>query len=728
MMLEDGQLIVHLRFAAVERRRSTTNLILSVAACALLISGTLQAQESTRLEPIVVEGEGGANGETEGFVAKESRSATKTDTPLIKTPQSISVVTEEQIREQNPRSIGAALRYTAGVGAENTGARDTRYGGLEMRGFDVTDEAAFRDGLLLPFTAFANFGSLDPYGAERIDVIKGPASVLYGQGSPGGLYNYVSKRPTEEPLREVGVGVNSFGRAEGRFDFSDRITEDGAWRYRVTGLGYLGETEVDFVDDERIFIAPVIEYRPDADTSLTLYANYQRDRAGWGLQFMPYVGTVVDNNGRFIPRDRFLGEPEFDRFDTDQASLGYQFETKATEAITLRQNVRYAYLANEQEIVYGGGYADQAAGILNRYSNDGSSRLHSIAADNHAQAEFDTGMFSHTMITGLDYRWVGYTDRSDNYSAAPLDVFNPVYGTPVVFAGKGTDSRVRQMQTGLYLQDQIEIDRLSILLGGRYDWISTETENRLASTQADRSAQAFSGRAAIIYNFDNGIAPYLSYAESFQQPLDLSATGELFQPETGRQWEVGVKYQPLGFNGFFTAAVFDLVRDNVVRYDAVGGTFAATQTGQITSRGLELEGVVSLTDSLDLRAAYTYQDVRFTEDPAGGNEGNRPYTIPEHRAALWADYTFRSGALEGIKVGGGVRYVGSSFADDANTLKVPGYVVADAAIGYERDNYGVQVNVTNLFDKKYVASCFNSDFGCFYGEGRRITGQLTMRW
>ena len=664
-----------------------------------------------------------------GFVANEGPTATKTDTPLIETPQSVSIVTREQIERQALPSLGAALRYMPGVQGETTGASDTRYGGLYIRGFDSTGRVFYRDGLRLPSTSTADFQTIDPYGAERIEVLRGPASVLFGQNGPGGLINYVSKRPTTEAFREVSISGGSFGRFQGAFDLGGSLTEDGAWSYRLTGLGRQGDSQVDTVRDDRIFIAPALTWRPDADTTITLSGHYQRDRAGWGLQFFPALGTVRENAGRRIPRSRFLGERDFDYYDSDQASAGYLFERRITEGFTVRQNLRYSYLANDQASVYGAGYVDAESGLLARAAGTGRSRLHSFAVDNQAQVNFATGPLAHTMLAGLDYRWTRYDDRLGNYETDSLNVFAPVYGSPIRFTGIGSDSRTSQNQLGLYVQDQIRLGRLSLILGGRNDWADTESADRLAGTTVRRSASAFTGRAGLIYNFANGLAPYVTYSESFLPVLDRDANGRLLEPETGRQYEVGVKYQPPGWNALFSAAAFNIQRDKVVRFDAVGSTFAARQTGQITSQGIELESVASLTSRLNLRASYTYLDVEITKDPDGGNQGKRPSIVPRHTAALWADYTLRdAGLLSGMGFGGGVRYVASSFGDDANTFKVPDATVFDAALRCERSNLQLAVNVSNLFDRSYVASCFNADFGCFFGEGRRVTTRATMRW
>lgn len=683
----------------------------------------------TALQAIVIEGEQGGWGPVGGYVAKSSLTGTKTDTPLMETPQTISVISAEQIAALNASSIGATLRYTAGVVGETTGAGDTRYGGLVIRGFDMNSDAFYRDGLKLPGTNFGDFQTLDPYGAERVEVLKGPTSVLYGQNGPGGMVNYVSKRPSDTPFREISLEAGSFGKYETQFDFSGPFSEGSDWSYRLTGVARKAGSQVDFVDDDRVFIAPALTYSPDEDTTLTLLGNFQRDRAGWGLQFMPASGTVFDNNGRTIPTNRFLGEKGFDYYNTDQGSLGYLFEHKPSEDLTVRQNLRYSHLANDQAIIYGGGYANKAAGELSRYADKGKSRLDTLAVDNQVQYEVDTGPVSHTLLGGLDYRWTRYSDISDSYSITSLNVFNPVYGATPVFTKRGTDKLTSQHQFGLYAQDQIEVDNWSFALGGRYDWAATDLDNRLTGKVADKSVSAFTGRAGALYTFDNGLAPYLSYSESFLPPLEVSAAGTLFEPERGRQWEAGVKYQAPGYDSYVTASVFKLVRENAIRWDAVGGTWQPRQTGEITSRGLELEGVASLTDTFNLRASYTYLDAEITKDPDGGNKGRWPTTIPRHTAALWADYRIENdGAFDGLGLGAGVRYVGASFGDDANTFKVPGSVVVDAAINYKIDNVILSLNATNLFDRKYVASCFNETFGCFYGERRRVMAKATLRW
>lgn len=667
-----------------------------------------------------------ANGPVRGFVATRSGTATKTDTPLIETPQSVSVITTDQVRNQGAASIGEALRYTAGVSGDVNGGSDTRFGGLQIRGFDMTMPGLYVDGLRIPSSNYVHFNGLDPYGAERIEVLKGPSSAMYGGSGTGGLLNYVTKLPTAQQFGEVSISGGSFNRYQGQFDMGGPANKEGTVLWRLTGVVRDGETQVDFTKDNRVFIAPAVTFKPNEDTTLTILANYQRDRAGWGLQFLPASGTVWPNNGRTIPVSFFAGVPSFDAFNTEMATAGYQLSHNFTDNITFRQNMRYAYQHNEEKVFYGAGYTNEAAGDYARVGSYSNSYINSFAVDNQLQGKFATGFLQHTLLAGVDYRNTGFRDTAFGVttSSPTVNVFNPVYSYDyAVDTTPGDKTGVKQSQTGLYLQDQIKLGRLSFQLGGRQDFVTTQVDNGIANTSTSKDASAFTGRAAVMYNFDNGIAPYVSYSESFL-PVLATAGGQLLNPETGVQYEVGVKYQPLGWNALFTFAAFDLTRDNVVVY--APPTYTASQLGQVKSRGIELEGTISLADGWNLRAAYAYVDAELSRDPV--NLGKAPTTVPLNRASLWSDYTLQTGQLAGLQFGGGVRYVGATWGDDANTFKVPSATVLDALLAYSRDNWRLSLNVTNLTDLRYVAACYGAASGCFYAEGRKAIGKLTYRW
>ncbi|MCA6115868.1 TonB-dependent siderophore receptor [Bradyrhizobium sp. WSM 1738] len=645
---------------------------------------------------------------------------------MIETPQSISVVTTDQIRNQGAESVGAALRYTAGVSGDVNGGSDTRFGGLQIRGFDMTMPGLYLDGLRVPSSTYVHFLGLESYGAERLEVLRGPSSVMYGGSGTGGILNYVSKLPTASQFGEVSVSGGSFNRYQGQFDLGGPANKEGTVLWRLTGVVRDGETQVDFTRDNRVFIAPAVTIKPNDATTITLLASYQKDTAGWGLQFLPASGTAFANNGRFIRNTFFGGEPNFNRFDTELATAGYLLSHDINEAFTVRQNLRYAWMHNEQQSFYGTGYAsaaDEAAGLMSRYGAGGASTINSFAVDNQLQGKFVTGILSHTTLFGIDYRNTSFRDAASGYSTGKINVFAPVYTNTWTNDGPYDDKGIKQSQVGLYAQDQIKLGRLSFLLGGRQDFASTDLDNLLARSSASTSASAFTSRAAVMYNFDNGIAPYFSYAESFLPVLNTNVAGELLKPETGVQYEVGVKYQPVGINALITLAAFDLTRSNVVTF--APPSYFAEQTGQVNSRGIELEGTATLTEGLNVRGAYSYIDAVLTQDPV--NVGKAPTTVPLNRFSLWSDYTVQGGPLAGVQVGGGVRYVGSTFGDDANTFKVPASTVVDALLAYTKDNYRLALNVTNIGDTRYVAACYGYT-SCFYAEGRKAIAKLTYRW
>ena len=371
-----------------------------------------------------------ANGPVRGFVATRSGTATKTDTPLIETPQSISVVTTDQIRNQGAESIGEALRYTAGVSGDVNGGSDTRFGGLQIRGFDMTMPGLYIDGLRVPSSNYVHFNGLDPYGAERLEVLKGPSSAMYGGSGTGGILNYVTKLPTAQQFGEVSVSGGSFNRYQGQFDMGGPANKEGTVLWRLTGVVRDGETQVDFTKDNRVFIAPAVTFKPNEDTTITFLANYQKDRAGWGLQFLPASGTVWPNNGRTIPDLVFRGRARFRPFNTEIATAGYQLSHDLNDAVTFRQNLRYAYAQRRKSVLWRRlRSADEAAGLLARYGSTSNSYINSFAVDNQLQGKFTTGFLSHTTLVGIDYRNTSFRDTAYGVttSAPEINVFAPVY-------------------------------------------------------------------------------------------------------------------------------------------------------------------------------------------------------------------------------------------------------------------------------------------------------------
>lgn len=664
-------------------------------------------------------------GPVKGYVAKRSATATKTDTPVAETAQSISVITRERLEAQNVSNLGEALRYTPGIQGEPFGV-EPRFTFLRIRGFDASTTGLFRDGLKLSNPGFALSYGLEPYGAERIEVLRGPASVLYGQASPGGLVNFVTKRPTLEPLREVSIEIGNFDRKQATFDFGGAVDDDGVLSYRLTGLVRDSDTQIDFVQDERTYIAPALTLRPSEDTTWTVLTHYQNDDTR-SSQALPANGTLFRNpNGR-IPLDRFTGEPGVDRYERKEYSITSLFEHRFNDALTFRQNARYYKTdLNDVSVFSSAVEADQRTVNRGFFGNFGE--LDSFTIDHQLQYQFSVGAFQHTVLGGLDYQHIDANSRQFFGAAPSIDIFNPVYGAAVTEPPPFKDDDITQRQVGVYMQDQINYERWSLTLAGRYDDAKSETDSRLFSAGSKQSDHAFTGRAGLLYKFDNGFAPYVSYAESFLPALGSDANGKAFDPETGKQYEAGIKYQAPGSNSFLAIALFELTRKDFLQTDPA--TFIQVQNGEARSRGIEFEGMASLTTGLDLIFSYTYTDVEIIDSTVPAEEGQRPSQTPKHFASLWADYTLQGGPLRGLGIGGGMRYLGSTFGDNLNTVKVPNITLFDAAIHYQWKQLRLAVNALNVFDRDYVASTFvrGSDAFAVAGQERTLRATATYRW
>ena len=668
-------------------------------------------------------------GPVTGYVANESVTGTKTTTPIIEIPQSLSVIGAEQIRDQKLVSkFDDTLRYTPGVVAATFGS-DFRDDWFLIRGFTANNDSLFLDGLQLVWAAYASF-KLQPFNLQRVEVLRGPSSILYGGSAPGGLVNAVSKLPPAEPIRYIEAGVNNFGNAYTQFDFGGPVAThpgNGQMLYRVVGQVQGGGTQTNFVNNDNYFIAPSVTWLPDIDTRLTVFAmsSYNKTRTS---NFLPYEGTVTNAPFGRIPTKLFTGDPAVDRFAREQHMVSYQFEKHILENATFRQNGRVARVDVDNAGVYGNGYATTpAAADLARYNFHSQSKATQLNMDNQFEYRFATGPFRHTALVGLDLRHYATDDRWGLGPATDLNLLNPVYGTNTIYNGPPNllDVYLTQGQAGIYLQDQIRWNHFTLVLSGRNDWVDLTANNRSGPSQS-RQDSKFTGRGGLIYNFDNGLAPYASYATSYSPIVGFTSLGDLLQPETGEQTEVGVKYQPVGLNARFGIALFDLKRKNALTTDPNNFLFQR-QNGEVTSRGIELEALANITRDFKVVASYTNYDLFVSRDLDPALIGKVPTSTPRQIASLWADYTFRDNWLDGLGFGGGVRYVGSSFADPANLRAVPSVVLGDFAVHYEwAKNWRAAINVVNIADTIYVANCGPNN--CFYGDRRRITGSLSYKW
>jgi len=680
---------------------------------------------------------GNALGSTEGYNATHSQVATKTSMPLVETSQSVSVVTRQQIDDQGSQTVAQAMRYTPGVLTNPYGATH-RYDYVAMRGFnDGSVDNIYVDGLKsMGDNGTYSTMQVDPYFLERIDILKGPSSVLYGRSSPGGLVALTTKKPLFSAYHQVQATVGTQGQRGMGFDFSGPVDEDQRIAYRLTGLADASDTQFDHNKEERYAIAPAISVDFSEDTSLTLQAYLQHDPNGGYHSGNPADGMLHPRNGLRLSDHFFEGETGIDSYERTQQSFSYQFEHRFNDIFTARQNFRYQDSDVSMDQVYSAGWADAESNILNRAYTGGDERLHSYIIDNMLQAEFFTGAAKHTLLMGTDYQR-RKADVEWRYGTVnPLDAGNPQYGNGnLQLLGENRYQR-RLQQTGVYLQDLVELDQWRFSLGLRQDWVKVSEQNRDSDTKVNDQRSKFTTRAGVLYLFENGIAPYVSYSESFNPNTVSDQDGRPLAPTEGTQWEAGIKYQPGGSDNLFTASVFRIEQENLASKQPNEDFYRAV--GQVRSQGLELEAHVQLSDSLKLLGGYTFTDIEYSKSMPSlvsgnlDNKGNSPTQAPKQMLSLWADYNFHQGALDGLRLGGGVRYVGYSWVDAENSMKVPSYTLFDASVGYDLGKVGltgldVRLNANNLTNESYITSCASLNY-CYMGEERNVSATVSYQF
>lgn len=708
---------------ALDRLLAGSGLVAKVNGKTVVVTlaPTVAAERSMDLVTVTA-----ASQDPSADAAKRTSSASKTDTPVIETPQSVSVITAAQLEVQRPRSIGEVLSYTPGAFSGLAGSSN-RYDYVALRGFaDSSVDSILLDGqrLLSDQGSYSSM-QIDPYFLERIDVLRGPASVLYGRASPGGLVALTSKAAQFDPQRSIQLTVGNRNRREGALDVTGPLGDSGTVAYRVTALARKLDSQFTGVEEERLALAPSLTIRPSKSTSLRLHAYLQQDPEGSYHSGVPANASLsTGQNGRKISRHFFDGDPGVEKFRRDQRIAGYQLEHAFNDHWTFRQNVRYVSTDTTLRQIYGDGWAGPQT--LARYYSGAEESTRGHAIDNQLEAKLQTGPIRHTVLAGLDHQKRHVDGRWDWGSALPIDVFDPVYGAPgmIVTGGAPIDRHLRQ--TGVYVQDQMALGRWRLTLGGRDDRVKASNQ-MLPAEPARWEGSRFTKRAGAVYLFDNGVAPYASYADGFNPSLRNDQQGNNLPPTDTEQVEFGIRYQPAGSSTLLSAAIYELKQSNVATQPT--GFYYFVPAGSVRSRGLELEARAQPVDNVALLATYTFNDMKFQSSPAGWT-GNTPYQAPRHMASAWADWNI----VSGYALGAGVRYVGTSWGDNANAFKVPSYVLADVTLNMELGRLGaafkgasLRLSANNLFDKTYIASCMNASY-CYYGDARNVAATLSYHW
>lgn len=699
-----------------------------------------------------------------GYVGQSSNTATKTNVPISETPRSISVVTREQLDDRASVSLSDALHYAPGLQSGYFG-QDNKQDWFIVRGFKQANNGLYRDGTRINSSGFYSY-QIDTFGLDRVEILRGPASVLYGQTPPGGVINVISKRPLDEEFGLVDLQVGSFNHRQLGLDVGGVLNDDMS--YRVVTLVRGNGTQVDGIKAERQLFAPSLKWNMTDDTELTLLGSFQRDDSDPYLQFLPSEGTLTESvNGR-IGDNVAVGNPNFEKFERTQILLGYQLSHDFNDQLNFQQSVRYGHLdidlqqafftrfsADFPNIVLPpattlGQVLDPAGArrTIVRQVSTSRGNSDSFNADNRFNYVFKQGKFEHNILAGFDFQFLDIDDR--DFAADPIladgnqvvpglgvpdprfDIFNPQYTDNSVLLNSTTfqpltdDDRLliqtRARQYGLYLQEQLTYDdQLKVLLGARFDSARNDIDNpNQARQKVDNDELTLNGGLA--YIFRNGVTAYGSYAEFFQPIVAINpSTQQPFDPEEGDQFEIGVKYQPPGFDGYFNAAAFQLTQENLRQFV----NSVPSQLGEVESRGVEFEAVANITPALSLIANATLLDVEIQKSVIAGQEGKRPSQLADRLASIWANYRFIGGSLNGFSIGAGARYVGETFGDNTETQRVPSFTLYDMTMAYAWDDFKVQVAAKNLTDKEYIATC---SFFCYYGNRRNITASLSYEW
>ncbi|EDY87670.1 outer membrane protein [gamma proteobacterium HTCC5015] len=633
-------------------------------------------------------------------------------TPVAETPRSVNVVEREQIEKRGSQSIQDTLTYAPGVQAAPFGF-DSRLDSARIRG---VSPLKYKDGFQSLF-GFYNNARTDIYTIDSVEVIKGPASVLYGQGALGGVVNVRSKLPEDTAMQEVELQYGTFDRKQLGVDSTGPLNESGSLLYRVVGVYRESDTQVDHVNDDAAIIMPSVTWAPTEATTFTVLGNYQDNNGGQSLQFLPNEGTLLP--GQHIDSSTFIGEPDWDRYDTRRRSLATFFEHELNDGVTINFDSRYTEGASTYRshwVAYDGADPTIAAdGTVNRTIYDAPATSEAFTSKLAFKADVETAWATHFTQFGIDY--IDATTDTDTFygfaSGGRINIYNPVYGN-LAPRGAIVDSPADVVtQIGVFARDRIAMEDWTISLGVRNDQVEESTKGTLttnAVTTNDESATTFD--VAVMYHFDSGVSPYMSYAESFAPTGKDPVTNEQLKPTEGAQKEVGIKYQPKGKDALYTLAYFEVVEDNRVNGSTSVGQ--SVQQGKAEIKGFEVE-VQKRWEEFKLEAGYSkLEALNKDQSPAV-----HIAAIADEQFSAWLDYEPLDSPFI---VGAGVRHVGENW-DGTDTLKTDPYTLYDAMLGYDIENWEFRLNGKNLADKEFVATTQGGR--SYYGERRTVV--LTAR-
>lgn len=665
-------------------------------------------------------------GEIEGYLAPGTETGVKSGVPLEEVPQSISVVTSTELARRAPLQIEDTVKYTVGVNASTWGT-DDRFDQFSIRGFDVGSRSLYRDGLpqkVLGFTAFSSH----PYMLERVDVLRGPAGVLYGSNDAGGMVNLVTKRPVFERKAEARLGYGSHNSYEAGFDYGNVLNAENTLAGRITGLWRDGSTEIDNSDADPAFLSGGLTWAPSDFTSVTLLGHIQRDDRTPN-NFFPIAGEDYQTAWGVLPGNFGYTASPYNDFKTRQRSVGLEITHDFSSELTLSSRVRYARQDTDYRHLYRDGLTDKAISFTAFRQVE---KANTIGADVNLEWRRAFGAAENSLTVGVDYQR-SKLDGDQYYKSAAYSMSwnDPSFNFDVVDPALSGRNRTTYTEQGLYLQNHLSFGQgTTVTAGLRRSWLENKAENRLTNTTSGRKDSATTGMIGATHRFANGVAPYVNYSEGFIQNSGTTIDGKPLTPSENKQFEIGLRYMPAASDLMLSAAAFDLRKTNVKDYyfDADGNIDYAhsTQVGEIRSRGVELEARGRLTGELQGVLGYTYLDTEITKSVDARKKGNNNAMAPRHQISLWLDWD-AARLLPGLTIGGGLRYQSESYATQFNGRVTPSHTTADLAVRYENDDFALDLGVTNVFDKQYYGVCYDN-LGCAYGEGRKASLTISRQF
>ncbi|WP_138503581.1 TonB-dependent siderophore receptor [Nostoc sp. PA-18-2419] len=642
-------------------------------------------------------------GEQDGYKVPNATTATKTDTPIRDIPASIQVIPRQVLQDQRITRPREAVQNVSGVTPGGNGSQTATGETFIFRGFQDDANNVFVDG----FKRHDFLGrQIDVANIEQIEILKGPASVLYGQGEPGGILNIVTKQPLREPFYAVEGTIGNFDFYRPTFDISGPLNADKTIRYRLNAAYQNSGSFVDFVKTEQVFVAPVISFDFGKDTSLTLEAQYLNTlKVEYGG--IPAVGSVLNSPFGRVPRSRYVDDSNL-KLDRDYLALGYRFQHKFSDNWSIRNGFRAELEDYQEAFAYNLGFQSDNR-TLNRRARLDKARSRNYFLQTDVLGTIQTGIVKQDLLFGLELGRTNYIRKTFSPTPAlpPIDFFNPNYDLPSIrFENKTTDTQIPQNSIGVYAQDLISIgDKLKILLGGRFDFVDASYENKVNGFLNEPKDSAFSPRVGVVYQPLPPVSLYASYSQSFQPSngFDASPGEKPFKPTTGEAFEVGVKTEFLDGKLAATVAAYQITKQNIAVSDPARPGFSL-EIGEQRSRGIEFDLAGQILPGWNIIASYAYIDPEITEDSRPAFKGNLPNNVARNSASLWTTYEIQTGSWKGFGFGSGLFFVGDRQGDLENTFTLPSYVRTDATIFYRRDNWRVGLNIQNLFDVNYFES------------------------